>query len=220
MCERLEAVIRQEWLIMALNELSELIRTKCTELGITDRELVERAGYRNIAKGLRRLADVRAGRGLNKPGLVARLPEGLGVPPDVVAAALQATRDAIWAENDRAYRESFRPHALIRTEHGGRPRSITMAALTGKERLVRVYFEEHQRREDYVSIAVASYGLRRRELQSWYFPARDIVVNYSPDEALRISLQGEELERLEKAERGGTLGFSLPGSRTFTVPLV
>jgi hypothetical protein len=68
------------------------------ELGIRSGRLAVRLGYRNISKGVRRLDQVCHGDLVGKEQLLANLPHALGLPEDVVAAAIQETRKQIERE--------------------------------------------------------------------------------------------------------------------------
>lgn len=96
---------------------------RCREIALTPAVLVQRAGYRNVAKGLRRLADLCNGELAQAKFLLDALPNALEVPDDIVAAAVRLTRQQLDAEQrrrndaaDRAWRQAFRPHAIILTE--------------------------------------------------------------------------------------------------------
>src|SRR5947207_6237899 len=116
-----------------------LIEDRRRALGLTRRELVTRAGYRNVAKGLRRLDELLAGKFHTARGLLDRLPTALDVPAETVNGAVAATDRQMRAAEDAAWRAAFEPYAVILTEHE-RPTSITLAAFTGADRQLRVDF--------------------------------------------------------------------------------
>ena len=64
--------------------INDLISSRCNELDIGPVELVRRCGYKNLAKGLRRLEQLRGGEFKSTRGLIGALPQALGVPAEVV----------------------------------------------------------------------------------------------------------------------------------------
>ena len=104
---------------------------------------MRRAGYKNIAKGLRRLDELLAGE-LNKTrDLIRALPAALDVPTEVVKQAIEETRrqiaeaqEAARQAREAAWRAAFRPHAIILTERTV-PQPIFVASIIGVERLLR-----------------------------------------------------------------------------------
>jgi hypothetical protein len=111
-------------------------RIKC--LGLRSGRLAARLGYRNISKGVRRLDRVCRGDLVGHDQLLANLPGALGLSGDVVAAAIEETRQEVerarQAELERAeaeWRRRFRPHALITTEREV-PSPIFLAVFIGR----------------------------------------------------------------------------------------
>ena len=89
--------------------IEDLIKKRCRDLGLSRSELVERSGYKNISKGLRRLEQVHAGY-LEKAGALLRgLPKALDLSPEIVQQALDATVRQIAAEAEARYRVLFAP---------------------------------------------------------------------------------------------------------------
>jgi hypothetical protein len=60
--------------------IETLVRDRCEELGLKPVELVRRCGYQNVAKGLRRLEQLRAGDFARTSGLLRTLLAALQVP--------------------------------------------------------------------------------------------------------------------------------------------
>ena len=63
-------------------------------------DLVRRAGFKNVAKGLRRLDELCAGELKSTASLIAGLPPALESPPEVVADVIRQTEQQI-AEAER-----------------------------------------------------------------------------------------------------------------------
>jgi hypothetical protein len=189
--------------------IQALIEDRIRALGLKRRDLVLRAGYNNVAKGHRRLSELIGGDlDHHTGGLISRLPAALDVPAEVVNEAITATRQQQWEAADAAWRAAFKPHAIIITEHT-RPTSITLAAFTGADRQLRVDFEPDTAVITYISQTLKA--ARQRSPIPYFGQAVGVVVNYSPDYAVRFDLQGEPLEILPRAYEPGMLTVSIRG---------
>jgi hypothetical protein len=188
--------------------IQQLIEDRCQYLGLSRRHLIRRAGYENTAKGLRRLDELLAGELRTTQGLIERLPAALDVPAETVNAAVSETEQQIRAEADQAYRASFKPHAIILTEHL-RPTHITFAAITGADRQLRIDFEPDRNRITYITQALRA--VRQRSPIRFYGKAIGVVVNYSPDHAIRFALDGNAVELLPRAYEPGQLQVLIRG---------
>jgi hypothetical protein len=188
--------------------IQRLIENRCLALGLSRLHLIRRAGYENTAKGLRRLDELLAGELRTTRGLIERLPAALDVPTEIVNAAISETDRQRRAEQERAYRTSFKPHAIILTEHI-RPTHITFAAITGADRQLRVDFEPGSNRITYIKQALRQ--IRQRSPIRFYGKATGVVVNYSPDNAIRFDLYGEAVEVLPRAYEPGQLEVLIRG---------
>src|SRR6516162_2576553 len=113
-----------------------LIETRFQDLALTPAKLVRRAGYRNIDKGLRRLEALMAGDLRTTKTLIDALPTALDLSPEVVARAIEDTRQTI-AEAEAEARATFKPHAMIISERV-RPSPLFIAAIMGVNRILRV----------------------------------------------------------------------------------
>jgi len=103
--------------------IATLIRSRMTELGLSRGEFAKRLGYKNVAKGIRRIDALCAGDLEGTKQFLDVLPQSLETPAETVKFALDQTvrelelaakqeaeaRDKIWWEN-------FSPHAIILTE--------------------------------------------------------------------------------------------------------
>ena len=144
-------------------------------------------------------------------GLVDRLPASLEVPAEVVTEAVAETARQMRAAEDAAWRAAFKPHAIILTEHT-RPTQITMAAICGADRRLRIEFKSGSSSITYVRQALEE--TRRRSSSGaimFYGRPTGIIVNYSPDAAVRFDLEGNAVEGLPSAYRLGQLMVSIGG---------
>jgi hypothetical protein len=137
----LRAELATEGLMYTANSFSSdplpigsLIINRLRVLDLRRQHLLRRAGYKNIAKGLRRLDELLAGE-LNKTrDLIRALPAALDVPPEVVEHAIEETYHQMARAEEIAgqaaqtvWRAAFRPHAIILTERTV-PQPIFVAA--------------------------------------------------------------------------------------------
>jgi hypothetical protein len=200
--------------------ITTLITSRRQELGLTRTQLVKRAGYKNVTKGIRRLEGLLAGDLKTSRSLIQGLPAALNLPADLINRAVEETRRQIEQaryraaqEEEAAWRASFKPHAIILTERN-RPEPIFVAAFIGVERLLRVDFDLEGDRESYVQKALQGV---QRHLAKWRgtIPAFGrpigIIVNYAPDHAIRFDLDGMPREFFNKAYRVGQAHLLIKG---------
>ncbi len=123
-----------------------LVSNRCRELGLDRAGLIRRTGYKNVAKGLRRLDDLFAGELERTNDLIRALPDALHIPGHADETAVAETRHQIKEyafriaqEEEAAWRAAFVPHAVILTDRTRPP--IFVAALIGVERLLRIDFD-------------------------------------------------------------------------------
>jgi hypothetical protein len=200
--------------------IAALIESRSRDLGLSRAELVRRAGFKNIAKGMRRLDSLVAGDLETTRTLIHGLATALDVPKPVVDQAMEDTRRQIeWGKQqaaekeEAAWRAEFKPHAIILTERT-RPQPIFVAALIGVENLLRLDFDTGGNPVGYVK--KAEQELERR-LSRWKgtLPAfgrpTGLVLNFSPDKAVRFDLEGNPKEIFSKAYPAGQAHLLMKG---------
>ena len=203
-CYRADAVLSSGM----TNPIQTLVEDRRKELGLRKQDVVHRAGFKNLSKGCRRYDELLAGELHTARGLINRLPAALELPAETVTEAVDQTRQEFWEAEDGAYRAAFEPHAILITEHRI-PTQITFAAITGADRRLWVNFEPGSSRITYIQQALKAVKLRS--------PIRfcgavvGLIVNYSPDQAVRFDLQGNAVEVLPAAYRLGQLTFAIRG---------
>lgn len=207
--------------------IASLIVDRSQVLGLSRADLVRRTSYKNIPKGLRRLDDLLSGELDKARVLIGALPAVLDVPPEMVEHAIEETRrqvadakEAARQAREAAWRAAFRPHAIVLTERTV-PQPIFVAAIIGVERLLRMDFDLALPPVSYVSQAQA--GIRRKlsEFKSESGRISDalpafgrpvgVIVNYTPDRAIRFDLHGNALEILPRAHRPTDAYITLRG---------
>ena len=141
--------------------------------------------------------------------LIHALPSALEVTADVVGRAVELTH--LREAEEVAWRETFRPHAIIFTERE-RPEPLFVAAVIGVERLLRLDLDHALDPVTYVTQAMD--GLKQR-LTRWkgvlpaYGRPVGFIVNFSPDSAVRFDLEGKAVEILDQAYRLGVAQFCI-----------
>ena len=170
--------------------IAALICNRSEELDLSAVELVRRCGYRNVSKGLRRLDQLCKGDFASSTTLIHGLPSALEVTADVVKQAVEQTRQELQEADERAWRDGFRPHAIIVTERVI-PQPLFVAAVIGVERLLRLDLDHALDPVTYVTQALDALEQR---LVRWkgVLPAFGrpvgLVVNFTPDSALGLTL--------------------------------
>jgi hypothetical protein len=177
--------------------IKALIIQRSKELGLSRTDLIRRAGWRNITKGLRLLDEICVGDFHRTRTLLQALPTALEVSPDEVRQAVEHTQRHIRETEEAAYRSSFVPHAIILTDRKI-PHPIFAAAILGVYQLIGVDFDLTKEPETFVEQALLG-------------TPTSVVVNYSPDHAVEFDLIGNPVRVLERAHRPGSASFSLKG---------
>jgi hypothetical protein len=193
--------------------IATLIRSRLTELGLSRGEFAKRLGYRNIAKGIRRIDALCDGDLEGTKQFLDALPQALETSSDTVKLALEQTvRELELAEKqeaearDKLWRENFRPHAIILTEHTV-PSPIFVAAMIGVEKLLRIDLDATQGPVSFVRQVLD----RLPERVPAFGKPIGFVINYSPDKAVRFDPNGQPIAMLDKAVRPGTAALRLGG---------
>ena len=126
--------------------IAALVRSRMTKLGLSRGEFAKRLGYKNIAKGIRRIDALCDGDLEGTKQFLDALPQALETSAEIVKCALdQTVRELELAEKqeagarDKIWLENFRPHAIILTERTV-PSPIFVAAMIGVEKLLRIDF--------------------------------------------------------------------------------
>jgi hypothetical protein len=204
--------------------IEELIDRRSRELGLRPIDLIRRTTCRNEAKGLRRLSALRSGDLASCKDLIVSLPQALDVPIETVEAVISENKRQLIeldeqrrAGEEAAWRASFRPHAIILTDRTV-PQPIFVAALVGVNRILRIDFDDIAKPTSFVDQALAGVRHRieefggdaksgRSQLPAFGRPV-GLVVNYTPDAAIRYDLQGLVQETFLKAHRLPEAQFS------------
>ena len=178
--------------------LVQLIRERMQDLGITRGELARHMGYANIAKGCRRLDQICARDVKMAENLRIQLAQGLEVDAGVIDESIEFTRSKQISAEDKAYRESFKPHAVILTEYKI-PTQITFYAMTGGSRHRMIPMKEGSSPETFATQARDAPP----DVVPFLGASTGYVVNYTPDFALEFNKEGRLIGRHHRAFRVG-----------------
>ena len=211
--------------------LARLIHMRMEQLGIDAQALGFRLGYRNPAKAAGRVYALCDGHLANRrsKAALARLPQALELPSDLVERAVISTEEAnLWQERRRLesarnarqaeeakWRRGFSPHAVIYTERTV-PSQIMVCGLTGGiDEWLMIRLDHSQPPISFVQQVMSALPEKVRPTSAGcpYVPffgrALGFIINYSPEKALRCSLTGQPLEVLAKAYWPGEIELYL-----------
>lgn len=194
---------------MQLTAINQLIANRTQELGISYGDLVERAGYANKAKGLRRLDELFNSNFESASGLIERLPIALELPRGDICQAIETTKRTIAELAEAEWRAAFKPNARILTEENGRPRQIALAAISNAGKYVCIEFPEGMPAEVYLEHVLQVLPKALEDVSRYFYAPVGFVINWNPDHATKYSLDGDCLEDLPRAFSGGVLSFRL-----------
>ncbi len=198
--------------------LAIVIADRLVQLGINTHELAARLGYANTNKGSRRLLSLMEGQLAGQDELLSKLAVALDMPSGEIAASVQATRDMLEQHRrdakdaeDRRYRTSFVPHAVILTERHV-PSQIAICAFTKGEGSLHIDLDISRPQASYARQAMTEINRRtgygQQEITFWG-AAQGFTVNYAWCRAVRFDLNGRALEFLPSAVRIGMSTWSV-----------
>lgn len=189
--------------------IEAFIVNRLAELGLKPKHLVQRCGYKNVSKGIRRLRELYVGGFAGAEVIIRGLPTALEVKETVVAQALEDSRrmveamiGAARARENLAYRASFVPHAIIVTEQSV-PEPIFVAALIGVHRLLIIEFDTQYGEITFPLQAKAGVAQKLADWGRNGVPAKglpafsrpvEFIVNYSPDGSIKYDLDLNPIE--------------------------
>ena len=190
--------------------IHDLIESQQKRLALRRSELARRCGFKNVAKGLRRLDGVCRGD-LESPGakmVLDNLATALEVDKVVVKDAIAATSKII-AENRRlahmekeaAWRASFKPHAYL-VGSQDRPFQIFSYGLTGgAKRWLLIPLDLSLPPVTYA--AQAHKVAKKTPVLAFHGPTTGFIVNYTSDSAVRFDLDANPVEQFDRAYTPG-----------------
>jgi hypothetical protein len=202
-------------ILQTVPAIATLVRSRMIELGLSRGELAKRLGYKNLAKGIRRIDVLCGGDVEGTKQFLDALPQALETSAETVKRALdQTVREIKLVERqeaearDKIWRENFCPHAIILTERTV-PSPIFVAAIIGVEKLLRIDLDATQGPVRFVRQVLD----RLPEGVPAFEKTAGFVINYSPDKAVRFDSNGQPIAILDKAVRPGTAVLLRLGGR-------
>ena len=193
-----------------------LVRERGNKLGLGPADLLRRAGYKNVSKGLRRLSELYQGNFDSSRGLIGKLPAALELSADDVRQAVQESRRQIAEAEEKRWRSAFVPHAVILTERM-RPQPLFIAAMIGIAELKRVDFTPGSAPVTYLRQALNGVEQKLKRWGHGQLPCfgkpTGIIINYTPDWAVRFDLNGQAIETFDQAHRLGEATLSIRGRK-------
>ncbi len=198
--------------------IATLVRSRMAELCLSRGEFAKRLGYKNLAKGIRRIDAMCKGDVEGTKQFLVTLPQALETSAETVKRALdQTVREIELAEKqeaearDKIWRENFCPHAIILTERTV-PSPIFVAAMIGVEKLLRIDLDAT---EGLVSFVRQVLDRLPEGVPAFGKPI-GFVINYSPDKAVKFDPNGRPVAILGEAVRPGTAVLLRLGGRPVT----
>jgi len=212
------ALLSTEGSMIQSNQLAieTLILERSEALGLKRSDLVLRAGFKNVAKGLRRLDQLCAGELKATASLIAGLPVALELPPEVIADAVRQTAQQVAGaeriaeqEAEAAWRASFEPCAYF-VGTAEKPSSICIYGISGgAERWLKIPINISK---PPVTFAAQALNLvRETSSVSFWGRTTGFIVNYTPDFAVRFDINGIPVEVLDHAYRPAEVTLQIGG---------
>lgn len=190
-----------------LNPIQKLINQRCADLNLSIHELVAKSRFTHSAVAYRRYNQLIEGNFDAARGLIDQLPELLELPKVIVEGAIEDTKEAVRLNVEAEYRDTFEPHYLIRTARDGRPRQIFIAAFLQASQYISQPFPHNIKREDFREYALLAFERDKKQISQFFYEPRDLVINYSPDEAVILSPEGAILDKLSHAIPVGEISY-------------
>jgi hypothetical protein len=196
--------------------IETLIRDRSRMLGLSRFDIVRRAGFKNVAKGLRRLDGLCAGDTKSTASLICGLPAALNLPAAIIDNAIHQTVQQIEAatriaelKRDAKWRAEFRPSAyLLGTDT--RPSQIVIYGVTGgSERWLNIPLDLSRPAVTFARQALAV--ARRTPIVPVFGPTTGFVVNYKPNFAVRFNMGGKPVEAFDRAYSPGPVTITMDG---------
>ena len=198
--------------------IATLIMERSAALKLSRSDLVRRAGFKNVAKGLRRLDELCAGELKTTASLISSLPVALDLPSEVIAAAIHQTEQQIVEarriadqQEEADWRAKFEPCAYF-VGTSKRPSSISMYGFSGgADKWLKIPLDLSQPPITFAAQALEI--VRRTPFVQFFGPTTGFIVNYDPDHAIRFDLDGNAVEVLNRAYCPGEVTLTI-GTKT------
>ncbi len=189
-----------------------LIERRRNELGLRKGELAVRCGCINPEKGIRWIDAIGRGQ-IDHPRaqeILKALPGALVIDQTEFDQALALTHKQIEereqkeeAERDAALRASFRPHGFFVTKRSVPSQIVICGLCGGPEKFLRIELDLSQSSITFVRQAVEF--AKQNPTVPFFGKVQALIVNYSPDFAVRYDLNGSPIETIDQAYAPGRI---------------
>jgi hypothetical protein len=198
--------------------IQALILERCRALGLSRVDVVQRAGFRNIPKGLRRLDELCFGELYTTRSLIKGLPTALEVAPEVVADAVQKTKQQVddnnrkfEEEQDAKWRATFKACAWLLGTYTKPSQIVAYGFSGGPDRWLKIPLDTSLPAVTFAKQALKV--VRVTPLCPFHGKTVGYVVNYTPGHAVQFDLEGNPVALLERAYRPGQVVLQLGGKK-------
>ncbi len=189
--------------------IENLIISRSTALGLSLSQIISRTGLQNVDKAQRQMKQLFAGEFNKTKSIIDRLPDALELPKTEIDIAIEISKKEILYESEKNWRLTFKPHAVILTERNGRPKNIAMAAICNASRFVKFNFPVELKDNDFKSYTFSKLNENQKNIDLFFFPIQNVIVNLSPDSAIIYDVNGNELSLLNRAVSLANLSANL-----------
>ncbi|SFM36181.1 hypothetical protein SAMN05421863_102525 [Nitrosomonas communis] len=188
---------------MTKKNITELITDRCAELGLDNREFLQRLGYANVSKAQRRLDSLYCGDLISSRGVLEKLPVALNLPTEVIEEAVEVFKRELVAEEEQRKRATFKPKAYIITSPD-RPRSITICAITNCGRYREILLDGLTE-TDYLPYVIkeANNEERLKKLFDFFGETVGFRINYTYDLSKTYDMKGNLISTHERTQEQG-----------------
>ena len=186
--------------MMTKKNITELITDRCAELGLDNREFLQRLGYANVSKAQRRLDSLYYGDLISSKGVLEKLPAALHLPEEAVEEAVEIFKQELLAESEQSRRAAFKPKAYIIT-NPDRPRSITICAITNCGRYREILLDGLTE-TDYLPYVIkeANNEERLKKLFDFFGEVIGFRINYTYDLSKTYDMKGNLISTHDRAQ--------------------
>ena len=189
--------------------IENLIISRSTALGLSLSQIISRTGLQNVDKAQRQMKQLFAGEFNKTKSIIDKLPDALELPKTEIDIAIEISKKEILYESEKNWRLTFKPHAVILTERNGRPKNIAIAAICNASRFVKFNFPTELKDNDFKSYTFSKLNENQKNIDLFFFPIQNIIVNLSPDSAIIYDVNGNELSLLNRAVSLANLSANL-----------
>lgn len=195
--------------------LRDLIEHRRQQLALKKPALVQKWGYANVSKGMRRLTELADGNFAPTEVQLMLLASALELPADDVHSSYAETvHRKLQNEEDLLQREHaawcvrFVPHAILITERKI-PNPIFVVAICGAENILRIDFDTEQPEETWLDQVSAKLP----DSVIAFGSVMGFVLNYSSERASEYDRNGQFIRALPQPLRPGYATLTLKGGR-------